>query len=500
MSHVLAVDLGTSGLKVAVVDREARVAGSASAPLTTIFLPGGGAEQDPAAWWREIGACSRRAIGEAGLSPGDVTAVAVTSQYMSIVAVDERGLPLANTIMWMDGRGSRHLRAMERDVDLELWLDRHGLVPFGGCDQGHIATLYAEHTEVAGAAFAFVEPVDHLNARLTGRVTATQTTAFPLMTVDNRVHGALEHDAELVARSGLDPAKLPPLVAFDEPLGTVTPEAAEHLGITTAAVVVPGTLDSVTSAVGCGAIDASACAVIIGTTSVIATHVDERRSDLDHGLVSVPSAMRDRWFVMAENGIGGKALEWYLREVVHAGELPAGAFDRAEELARSTPPGDALFLPWLNGSIAPAPDSRVRGGFADVGIGTTHGELTRAVYEGVALNAAWLLPHVRALANGTWDRVRFGGGGAASPFWSQVLADALGTPVERLANPGTTNARGAAMLALDLLGALPLESAVANLDVAARLDPDPATATRYEKQLERFIQLHSALRPARPGG
>lgn len=502
---ILAVDLGSTSVKVAVVDRGGRVVGSGSASLPTIHLPGGGAEQDAQGWWTAVGACSRQAIADAGIDGAGVEAVAVTTQYMSIVAIDERGHPLMNAVMWMDRRGARHLRTAARDVDIDvdLWLDRHGLVPIGGCDQAHIALIRAEHPDVYAATAAFVEPVDYLNARLTGRITATQTTAFPLMTVDNRVHGTTVHDPELVARAGIDPGKLPPIVPYDEIVGTVTRDAADHLGISERAVVVAGTIDSITSAVGCGVLDNTSCGVIIGTTTVIVTHIDHKGADLDHGLISVPSPLPGRYFVMAENGIGGKALDHFVRNVVYPddalalGPIPDDAFERAEAAAAAVPAGSggAMYLPWLVGSMAPVADGHVRAGFMNVGLTTTRAHLARAVYEGVAFNAAWLLPHVATFAGADWPSIRFGGGGAASSLWAQVLADALGVGVDRLAGSQTTNARGAAFLALARLGHISLDDIPTLVEVADHLEPDAAHAAVYRPMIERFIELHALTRP-----
>ncbi|MBI2710360.1 MAG: carbohydrate kinase [Actinobacteria bacterium] len=503
MSHVLAVDLGSSGLKVAVVDRGGRVVGAAGAPLATRFLAGGGAEQDAHGWWHALGECSRQALAGAGVPGSAVEAVSVTAQYMSIVAVDRRGLPLAPVVMWMDRRGAPHRRGLRDPHAAAVLLERHGLPPMPTDDQAHIAFLRAEHPAVHEAAAAFVEPADHLTARLTGRITATQTTAFPLMTVDNRTRGATAHDPDLVALAGVDPAKLPPLVPDDEIVGCVTPEAAEHLGISTSAIVVPGTIDSITSAVGAGVLDPSACAVIVGTTTVIVTHVDAKAADLDHGLISVPSPLPGRYFVMAENGVGGKALDVFLRQVVYAddalalGPFPGDAFERAEAAAATVAPGSdgVLFLPWFVGSMAPGGDRAVRAGFVNLGLSTTRAAMTRAVYEGVALNAAWLLPHVAAFADATWTSVRFGGGGARSDLWAQTLADATGVDVDQLADPGSTNARGAALLALVRLGHLALDDIPALVPVRRRWGPDPERNTLYRRALERFVDFHERSRP-----
>jgi xylulokinase len=481
--NVLAIDLGTSGVKVAVVDERGRALASASAPLTTTFLPDGGAEQDPEVWWQEIGRCARSIV--AGL---DVTAVVVTSQYMSIVAVDERGTPLGPAIMWMDERGRGHHRAPSGDGDLELWLDRHGMFPAFG-DQAHIALVRATRPDDHDRAAALLEPVDALNARLTGRICATQTTAMPLMTVDNRAHGALDHDPELVGRVDLDPAKLPPLVPFDEPIGTLTSDAAAHLGLAASTVVLPGTIDSITSGVGCGVVDGTAVALLVGTTSVIVSNLDHKGADYEHDLVAFPSPIPGRWFVMAENGVGGRALEVGIR-------LLGIDFDAAEDLASAAAPGSGgvLFQPWLAGSIAPASDSRVRGGFVGIGLETTRADVVRSIYEGVALNAAWLLPHVAALCGQRWDTVRLGGGGAQSAFWGQVFADVLGVRVERTADPTNTNARGAALLAHAQLGQLAVEDIPALIDVAHVHEPDASTRAVYDALLADLADVHGHAR------
>jgi xylulokinase len=281
-------------------------------------------------------------------------------------------------------------------------------------------------------------------------------------------------------------------VPHDEVLGPLVPEAAAHLGVSPAAVVVTGTIDSITSAVGSGAIDDKTCSIIVGTTTVIVTHVDGKASDLDHGLISVPSPLPGRYFVMAENGVGGKALEWFLDNV-----YGGGSFAEVEAAAASAPVGSGgvLFFPWLAGSIAPSADGNVRGGFVNLGLDTTRAHLARAVYEGVALNAAWLFPHVVSFARAGWTSIRFGGGGAASALWAQILADALAVDVDQLAGCETTNARGAALLALVRLGHIALDDIPHLLHVRQRFTPDPDRVALYERLAAHFIDFHQRSRP-----
>jgi xylulokinase len=500
--HVLAIDLGTTGVKVAVVDDAAAVLAGAGEVLPMIFTDDGGVEQDVENWWQAIGRCARRAISDAGLASADVTLIAVTSQYTSTVAVASDGRPVANAVMWMDTRGRRHNPATRDPSTRQRWLDIHGMAPSGNDDIGHVAFIRAEWPQAYAAAAAFVEPMDAIAARLTGHVTATQNTMFPMLAVDNRQWGATEYSTELLEMSTMDPAKLPPLVPLGAPRGEVTRQAADHLGVSPRAVVAGATIDSVTSSVGTGAIDASGCGLIIGTTSVMATHVCSKRLDPEHSLTTAPSPLPGKYFLVAENGIGGKALDVFVNNMVYPDDglgqpVPPDAFDRVLAAAATAPAGahGVMFLPWLVGSMAPGGQRSMRSGFVNLGLNTTRTDMARAVLEGVALNAAWLLPYFSTLAGSTYTEVCLGGGGAASPLWGQIVAECVGVPVRRLANSATTNAHGAALLALAEAGRLSIDDVPSMLATAQIHEPAPANHDRYRRLLAAFVDFHDRATP-----
>ncbi len=504
---VLAIDLGTTGVKVAVVDDDATVVAYAGEVLPLIFTGDGGVEQDAENWWWAIGRCAQRAIGSAGPAGRSITLIAVTSQYTSTVPVASDGRPVGNAIMWMDARGHRHNPATRNSgtrvpSGTARWYEIHGMAPSGNDDIGHVAFIRAAQPDVYAAAARFVEPMDAIAARLTGTVTATQNTMFPMLAVDNRTWDATEYSAELLAMSGMDPAKLPRLVPMGAPRGEITATAARHLGVSEQAVVADATIDSVTSGVGTGAIDASRCGLIVGTTSVMTTHVASKRLDTVHGLTTAPSPLEDMYFLVAENGVGGKALEVFVDNIVHADDglgtpRPPDAFERVLAAAATAPPGanGVMFLPWLVGSMAPGGQRRTRGGFVNLGIASTRADMARAVLEGVAMNAAWLLPHFSALAGTAYPEITLGGGGAASPLWGQIFADCFGVPVRRLANPTTTNAHGAALLALSQTGRLAIESVPSLLNTAELHEPAARHHDRYGRLVDALADVHDRMAP-----
>ena len=495
---VLAIDLGTTGVKVAVVGPDGAVLASAGEVLPLLFTSDGGAEQDPAGWWEAIGRCSRRAISESPLRRDDIALVAVTTQYASTVVVAADGMPLHNTVMWMDQRGRRHNTVKRDPASAATWLEIHGMVPSGNDDTGHVAFIRAEHPGVYAAAYAFVEPMDYLAGRMTGTVTAM----FPMFACDNRVWGATEYSDVLVGLSGMEIDKLPPLVPMGETRGRLTVAAADHLGVSSAAVLADATIDSVTSAVGTGAIEAERCGLIIGTTSVMVTHLDSKRHDLAHGLSTAPSPLTDCFFLVAENGIGGKALDVFVNNVVYPIDglgiaAPDDAYERVTAAAAAVPPGanGVIFQPWLVGSMAPGHQRHVRGGFTNLGLTSNRADMARAVFEGVALNAAWLLPHFSALAERHYDEIVIGGGGAGVALWGQIMADCFGVRVRRLTDSRTTNARGAALLALAQVGHIDIGDVPQMLTTAETHEPDAAAHACYAERLGAFIDFHDRTAP-----
>src|SRR6202044_2360393 len=111
-----------------------------------------------------------------------------------------------------------------------------------------------------------------------------------------------------------------------------------------------------------------------------------------------------------------------------------------------------LFTPWLNGERTPVDDHTIRGGFHNLSLSSTRSDMVRAVFEGVALNSAWLLGAVEKFCKRRFDSLAFVGGGANSDLWAQMHADTTGRTIRQVADPVLANVRGAGLLTLLALG------------------------------------------------
>lgn len=448
--------------------------------------------------WSAVVAATRETIGRIAPEGGAAwafAAIAVTSQYMSVVPVTAAGRPTGPCILWMDTRGAAHNRQLLNDDSAALFLERHGLMPLpGGSDNvAHIAAMREHHPEAYATAAAFVEPMDYIAARLTGTVGATQSTMFGQLVCDNRTWGATTYDAELVAATGLDPDKLPALRPMNGFVGELIPDAAAELGVAAGTLVAVPTIDSITSAIGTGAVDAARGSVVIGTTSVLVSHVGEHRCDIRSGVLGVPSPLPGQYFVMAENGVGGRALEWAVNLFGDDHDRGLAAALASAE-ASSVGANGVGFMPWLLGSIAPRPDGNVRAAFTGLALHHRRADLFRAVLEGVAVNLAWLLPAVERFVGNPFPSIGFGGGAAQSDLWAQILADALDRPVRQFADPRTANAVGAALLAFADLGRVAVADVPELLRVRRTYEPRAQYRAVMDDSLGRLTAMHGTLR------
>ncbi len=496
---LLAVDLGTGGPKVGAIGLDGALLGARFLPVPTTDTPDGGREQDVEQWWQAIRAGVRDLVDGDVVRGEHLHAVGLTSQWSSLVPVDDAGRATAGCLMWSDHRGARHARravggpvaGLSPSV-LVHSIRVAGTVPHttGEDPLGHELHLRYDRPEVFHRTRWLLEPVDYLGLLLTGEVAATPASMWFSSLVDNRPGRPARYDPGQVARLRRDPARLPPLRPTGAVLGGVLPAVAAELGVRAGAPVVCGVPDFVAAYVGSGAVEPYEAHVAVSTTSWLTCRVPFKRVDPIRVLASVPGVVPGSYLVINDQASAGYCLQWWC-------EVLGLEYEQATSLAEQAPPGSGgtLFLPWLRGEHTPVDHRHSRAGFINMSAATGPAELTRAVLEGVALNGRWLLGAVEAFVRRPLPRLRILGGGAQSHLWCQVYADVMDRPVERVAQPLFAQLRGAAMLTRIGLGETSLPQAAALVPVADRFEPDPAAAAVYPPLLEEFRRLFRSLKP-----
>jgi xylulokinase len=505
---ILAVDLGTGGPKTGAVTLAGELLAVTHRQVATTFTEDGGAVQDPREWWEGIREGVAELLGR-GVTSADAVGVGITGQWGSTVPVGKDGEAVGPCLLWSDTRG-RALAAKRLGGPISIvgyspgnlvrWLRLTGGAPSpGGADPlGHHLHLATHEPDVYERVETLLEPLDYLGMRFTGRRAATQASMILSWLTDNRPGGTLGYQPALVRRSGRELAKLPELLPTGTVLGGLQTAVAAELGLPDALPVVAGIPDLHTGYIGSGAVAPYAGHLTISTSSWIACEVPFKRTDVLHQVGSVPGLRTGSYLVANNHETAGLCLQW-LRDSIGPGNghEPSGdtGYKRLTTLASTAPVGSGgvLFTPWLNGERSPVDDRTLRAAFLNVSMTTERAHLVRAVLEGVAFNARWLLDAVERFIKRPMPVLRILGGGAISDLWCQIHADILDRRIERVAEPMYANLRGAALFAAMSLGKNDPAGAAATVRVDSTFDPDPWARAVYEPMYGEYRRLYHRL-------
>jgi xylulokinase len=510
---VLAVDLGTSGVKAALITVRGQVLGWESQPLALHILPGGGAEQVPEDWWQAFLTAARRLLQrDPGLSQ-DIAAVCCSTQGEGTVPVDSNGKALANCILWMDMRGAGFLRKQVgglfnldgADIFKVLnWVRLTGGMPSmtGKDPAGHMLLVRESMPDIYSRTFKFLNVLDYMNLRLTGEFVATYDSIVTSWVTDNRDPDAIHYDDGLIAALGIDPVKLPDVVPCTTVIGNLQEDVARSLSLPPATKVVAGSIDNTAAAVGSGAVEDFSPHLYIGTSSWIAAHVPFKKTDVFSSLASIPCAIPGRYLLTALQATAGGNLAFLRDQILYhkdellvEDELP-DVFKLFDQIAERVPAGSngVLYTPWIWGERAPVEDRSLRAGLFNLSFHNNRADIIRAFFEGVAFNTRWLLRPVEKFLGRPITRINLAGGGGSSNVWCQIFADVLDIQVRQVKDPIQANARGAAWIAAAGLGEIAFSDLPELVEFEREYEPDPINRRLYDERYEVFKQVYRQMR------
>ena len=513
--YILAVDLGTSGPKTALISVYGEVIGSEFKDTPVILYPDGGAEQDPQGWWKAILNTAKEVIGKNLVAPDDIVAVSVTTQWSGTVAVDKSGKHLMNAIIWMDSRGSESVKNILKGFlkiqgyplfKILTWQRLTGGAPgLAGKDPiSHILWIKENHPQIYADTYKFLEPKDYINLCFTGKFTATYDSILLHWVTDNRNPSDVVYSDKLLKMTGIDRAKLPDLIRAIDIVGPVKDEIAAEIGLKKGTPVIGGTPDVPSAGVGSGAVRDYEGHLYVGTSSWISAHVPFKKTDIAHNFGSFPSPIPGRYIILSEQESAGKCLTWLRDNIIyHKDELmleedAPDIFKFLDKMVERVPAGanGVIFTPWLYGERSPVDDCNIRASLFNLSLENTREDILRAVFEGVAFNARWLLEPVEKFMGRYFEYLNFIGGGANSDVWSQIFADILNRKIRQVKDPIYSNARGAAFLAAIALHHIEPKDIPRYIQIKAEYTPDPANRSIYDALYKEFVNYYKAQREA----
>lgn len=491
---IVAVDAGTSALRVLAFDPSGRRLAYFSRPNEIHREVDGTAEADPLLWAAALRDGLREVVEQLG-GAHEVTAIAITSQRATVVAVDASGDPVFPALLWRDRRSGAEAGQFAERVGKVRVYERTGLRVDSYFTAPKLMWLAANHPREAARASHYLSVQDYLAQHLTGEVGTdwTQASRTLLFDIERQLW-----DPELIEASGVDAGRLPPASAPGSVAGTLLPELARASGLPSGVPVIRAGGDQQCGLVGLGVAAPGAAGVTVSSGSFLLAPVGTSRRDRFRRVLCGPAAVPGQWVLEAGAQTAMSTVSWLLA-TLRRGEAEA----EVEAALAESPPGarGVVVLPHFNGISAPYWDPRARGAILYLTEAHVPADLLRADLEGIAIDVRRNLRVLRPLLDKPLREMRAGGGGARSDRFNQLQADVYGTELVPIAEPESA-ALGAAVQAAVTTGLFADHaSAVATMvhaDEERRTVPRAACAALYEELAETHEQLLDEIPTDRP--
>jgi xylulokinase len=489
MTTTLGIDLGTSELKLALVDADGALLASAGAPLTVSRPHPHWAEQAPQDWWDALLAAARTLREAHPHAWGEVKAIGLSGQMHGAILLDAAQAVLRPAILWNDTRsGAQCEELLRRLPSLPLIA---GNLAMPGFTAPKLLWVAEHEPEVFAKVARVLLPKDWLRLRLTGAAVSEMSDAAGTLWLDV---GARAWSLQLLEAGGMTAAQMPALVEGSDVSGHLLPDVAQALGLAEGLPVAGGGGDNAASAVGIGAVQPGQGFLSLGTSGVLFVVTDRYRPNPSSAVHAFCHAVPGRWHQMSVMLSAASSLQWVTRLTASASE--AALLERVEALTDEARDRSPIFLPYLSGERTPHNDPDAHGAFFGLDNDTDAARLGHAVIEGVGFGLADGLQALRE-AGTEVRRLVLVGGGARSAHWAQLLADILDIELQTVAGAEAGGAMGAGRLAWLALGAD--EQAVCR-------PPTPRTLFRPRAErrpallarLERFREIYRRTRDLMP--
>lgn len=483
MKKYIGIDLGTSSVKILLVDTEGQIIKTVSREYPIFYPQSGWSEQNPIDWYN----ATIDGLGELldGVDKDTVKGISFGGQMHGLVILDENDEVIRPAILWNDGRTAKETTYLNEVIGQDKLMEYTANIAFAGFTAPKILWVKENEPENFARITKIMLPKDYLAYKLSGVFATDYSDASGMLLLDvkNRCWSKRMCD---ICSVNID--TLPTLFESYEKIGTLLPTFAKNLGLGEITIAI-GAGDNAGAAIGTGISNSGDCNVSLGTSGTVFISQDtfvENECGTLHNFCHA----NGKYHLMGCILSAASCNKWWVEEILGSADF------RAEEdgLLSLIGNNDVYFLPYLMGERTPHNDVSAKGAFIGMRPSTSRKEMTLAVLEGVA----FALRDSLELAKSSGCEIKATkvcGGGAKSKVWREILANVFGIPVTRpLIEEGP--AYGGAILAMVADGTYKnveeaTDKLVKDKDITYPVDE---IATKYEKKYQAFKKMYPALK------
>ena len=479
----IGVDLGTSAVKLLLMDETGDIKNIVSKEYPLFFPHPGWSEQNPEDWFEK----SMEGIRELteGFDRSKVAGISFGGQMHGLVALDKDDQVIRPAILWNDGRTGEETDYLNNVIGKDKLSQYTANIAFAGFTAPKILWMKKHEPENFAKIVKIMLPKDYLAYRLSGSfcTDVSDASGMLLMDVKNRCWSK-----EMMEICGITEEMLPKLYESYEVVGTLKEDVAEALGLSADVKVIAGAGDNAAAAVGTGTVGDGMCNISLGTSGTIFISSENFGVDENNALHSFAHA-DGNYHLMGCMLSAASCNKWWMEDI-----LKTKDFGKEQEGIQKLGENNVFFLPYLMGERSPHNNPDARAMFIGMSMDTTREDMTQAVLEGVAFGLRDSLEVARSLGIQI-ERTKICGGGAKSPLWKKIIANVMNLKVDVIESEEGP-ALGGAMLAAVGCGEYPDVKTIAEKIVKGvdTVEPEEELVKKYEEKYQKFRTIYPTVK------
>ena len=479
--YVLGIDVGTTGTKTVVLDKDGKIHGLAYKDYPITSAPGGISEQSAEDWWDAVVYTVKESTKD--IDKTKILALSLSTQGATTAFVDENFNSIRPAITWMDMRATEECKVLDDALGEDGIYNRCGWTTDPGSDAAKLLWIKKHEPEVFEKTYSFLSTIEFVNEKLTGQNVVDPTNAS-IREFFNINTG--KWDKEILDIIGIDESRLPRVMPSGAYIGTLTKKASDTLGIPESVKVYNGAHDQYCASIGCGALTAGDMMLSTGTAWVLLGISDKLTYSKAHIVPGIHPKTGLYGNIASLSGVGN-AMKW----VKDTFESDYKTLDiEAEKRLESAK--DIIFLPHFSGACFPRRDSAMSGGIYGLRLGNDKYDIARALMEGVAFNVRAGLEKY-AEQGVDISALKIMGGASRSDLWCSIVGYVTGCKITRMENAEACAVGAAAIAAVGCGltdGYVSLSKGeVMNLD-------DEKIYEHYNEKYKKYIAMYEAVEKA----
>ncbi len=480
----IGVDLGTSAVKLLLMDGEGKIQKIVSKEYPLYFPNPGWSEQKPEDWWEGTMEGLKELLSECDKS--QVAGISFGGQMHGLVILDKDDNVIRPALLWNDGRTYEECDYLNNVIGKDKLSQYTANISFTGFTAPKILWIKNKEPENFAKIAKIMLPKDYIAYKLTGVhcTDVSDASGMLIFDVKNR-----KWSKEMCEICGVTEDQLADIYESYESVGTVLPEIADALGIPHDVKVAAGAGDNAAAAVGTGTVGDGMCNISLGTSGTIFISSEKFGVDKNNALHAFAHA-DGHYHLMGCMLSAASCNKWWMDEIIKTKD-----YGKEQENITKLGENHVYFLPYLMGERSPHNNPNARATFIGMTMDTTREDMTQAVLEGVAFGLRDSLEVARSLGINI-ERTKICGGGAKSPLWKRMIANIMNLKVDVIESEEGP-ALGGAMLAAVACGEYTSveEAAEKIVKIVGTVEPEPELVAKYEERYQQFKKIYPACKP-----